>query len=269
MAPVALTVAGFDPSSGAGMTADLKVFDSHGIYGMAAITALTVQSTLGVRRVEPVSGRTVRETLECLAEDVEIGGVKIGMLATAEVVRAVAGFLREAGIARERVVLDPVVRSSSGRELLSADGVAAIRAELLPVVGWVTPNVEELAVLAGEPVGGREDVPRLARVVAGLGGRQAGAGGLNVVVTGGHLEPPDDYLLTAAGEERRLAGQRVETRSTHGTGCAFSSALLCRLMAGDRPAEAVQGAKDFVRRALERAAMVGRGKGPVSAGFGG
>lgn len=260
-APVALTVAGFDPSSGAGVTADLKVFAAHGVYGVAAVTALTVQSTLGVRRVEPVSGQTVRETLDCLAEDVEIGGVKIGMLATAEVVRAVAAFLREAEIARERVVLDPVVRSSSGRELLSAEGVAAMREELLPMVGWVTPNVDELGVLAGERGNGREDVPRLARVLAAMGA------GLNVVVTGGHMEPPDDYLLTAAGGERWFAGTRVKTRSTHGTGCAFSSALLCRAMAGDSPADAVEGAKEFVRRAMERAVMVGQGKGPVTAGL--
>lgn len=264
---VAVTVAGFDPSGGAGILTDAKVLAQCGIYAVAAITALTVQSTLGVRRVEPVSGRTVRETLECLAEDVELAGMKIGMLATAEGVRAVAGFLREAAMRRERVVLDPVVRSSSGKALLDEEGVAAMRRELLPLVGWVTPNVDELGVLAGEPAGAREDVPRLALAVqtqaAGGLASQPGAGGLHVVVTGGHLEPPDDFLLTAAGEKQWFTGARVETQSTHGTGCAFSSALLGRVLAGDGPVEAVAGARALVRQALERAVMVGRGRGPV------
>jgi hydroxymethylpyrimidine/phosphomethylpyrimidine kinase len=255
--PVALTVAGFDPSSGAGVTADLKVFARHGVYGVAAITALTVQSTLGVIRVDSLSGRTLRETLACLAADFAIAGVKIGMLGSAEAAAALAEWLRQARIPRERIVLDPVLRSSSGRDLLEADGVEVMRTELLPVVGWATPNVDELAALVRQPAGGSEAAPQQARELAAL------SPGLSVVVTGGHLEPPDDLLLTASGEELRFPGERVETTSTHGTGCAFSSALLCRIIAGDSPAEAVRSAKAFVARALERAAPVGRGKGPV------
>ncbi len=254
--PVALTVAGFDPSSGAGVTADLKVFSAHGVYGVAAITALTVQSTLGVRGVSPISGRLVLETLECLAEDFRIAGVKIGMLGTAEVVRSVAGWLRTGGIRREQVVLDPVLRSSSGAALLDDEGLEVMRRELLPMVGWVTPNVEELAVLVEAQIPGSEAVPELARQLAAVPD-------LNVVVTGGHLDPPDDFLLAAAGKETWFPGRRVETTSTHGTGCAFSSALLCRLMAQDPAAEAVRGAKEFVLRALETAVPVGRGRGPV------
>src|SRR5271170_2900562 len=118
--PAVLTIAGFDPSSGAGITADLKVFAAHRLYGLAAITALTIQSTQGVRRSHAVSPGFLAETLNCLAEDVEISGVKIGMLATADIVDAVAGFIAEVGIARERIVLDPIIRSSSGRTLLDA-----------------------------------------------------------------------------------------------------------------------------------------------------
>jgi len=128
--PVALTIAGFDPSSGAGVTADLKVFAAHNIYGMACITALTVQSTLGVRRVEPVAAETIRETLDCLREDVVPSGVKIGVLATAEAVSETARFLANTGIDRGRVVLDPLIRSSAGRELLRPEGVIRLRAEL-------------------------------------------------------------------------------------------------------------------------------------------
>ena len=266
IAPVALTVAGFDPSSGAGITADLKVLAAHGVYGVAAITALTVQSTQGVRRVEPVWDRVLRDTLECLAEDVvggyaQFAGVKIGMLGSAANVRALVGFLRKAKIPRERVVLDPVLRSSSGADLLDPVGVGVLRDDLLELAGWVTPNVDELGALVGEPAGktvpNRDRVPELARRLT------ATAPGLNVVVTGGHLDPPDDFLLTAEGNVTWFLGTRIETTSTHGTGCVFSSALLCRLLAGDGPVEAVRGAKDFVRRALETAVPVGKGRGPV------
>lgn len=244
-----LTIAGYDPSSGAGVTADLQVFAAHGVFGVSAVTALTVQSTRGVRRVEPLNGGLLRETLDFLAGDGAIGGVKIGMMATAELVRVIAEWLRETGIPPQRVVVDPVIRSSSGAELLSSDGVVRVREELLPLVGWVTPNLAEAEALLGEGPVGRDGVPKAARRLAELGG-----GGLNVVVTGGHLERPDDFLRTASGEETWFEGQRVEARGvhgTHGTGCVFSSALLCRLMLGDGLAEAVKGAKAFVVGRLE------------------
>ncbi|MGC2617729.1 MAG: bifunctional hydroxymethylpyrimidine kinase/phosphomethylpyrimidine kinase [Acidobacteriaceae bacterium] len=262
---MALTVAGFDPSSGAGATADLKVFANHGVYGVAAMTALTVQSTLGVRRVEPVSAQLLQETLDCLAEDLTIAGVKIGMLGSAEAVRVVAAFLRGARIPRERVVLDPVIRASSGAELLSAEGLGILRDKLLPVVGWVTPNVDELGALLGEPgeFVSRDHIPELAERLAGLVRPDSEKRGLNVVVTGGHLYPPDDFLRTSDGDETWFPGERVETTSTHGTGCAFSSALLCRVLAGDSPVDAVGMAKRFVRNALETAAPLGHGRGPV------
>lgn len=261
---VALAIAGFDPSSGAGMTADLKVFAAHGIYGMACITALTVQSTLGVRRVEPVAPATVRETLACLLEDVAPAGVKIGMLATAEIVGEVAGFLSESGIDRQLVVLDPVLRSSSGRELLSAHGVERLRTELLPRVGWITPNVDELAVLTGAGISGREAIPGAAAELQRLAENPE----LHVVITGGHLDRPDDFVRTAGGDEIWLTGERVETTSTHGTGCAFSSALLCRLIAGQGAHEAATGAKAYVTAALKAAYPVGKGRGPMNHLFG-
>jgi hydroxymethylpyrimidine/phosphomethylpyrimidine kinase len=192
----------------------------------------------------------LQETLELLAQDTEITGVKIGMLATAELVGVVTKFLTEAGIPREGIVLDPVIRSSSGAELLSALGVSRVRDELLRVVGWVTPNLLEAGILAGvEGVVGREEVPGVARRIAELGG----GSGLNVVVTGGHLDPPDDFLLTDVGEEVWFPGVRVKARGvhgTHGTGCVFSSALLCGLMRGRSGVEAVQGAKEWVVRRL-------------------
>jgi hydroxymethylpyrimidine/phosphomethylpyrimidine kinase len=262
--PVALTIAGFDPGSGAGITADLKIFSAHGIYGVACISAMTVQSTLGVRAVEPLPAMLVRQTLECLAEDVSFSGVKIGMLGSSAVVCEVSSFLTaQAGrIARERIVLDPVLRSTSGTALIDRDGLRVIREELLRRVGWITPNVDELDLLAGGS-SGREQVPAAAARLQAMAA-QLGNDALNVVVTGGHLDRPDDFLLTASGEGNWLAGEKIVTNATHGTGCAFSSALLCGLISGRSPREAAAAAKAYVTEALRSAYPVGKGKGPMN-----
>jgi hydroxymethylpyrimidine/phosphomethylpyrimidine kinase len=259
--PTVLTIAGFDPSSGAGVTADLMVFAAHGLFGTSCITGLTVQSTVGVRLSVPMVPELVQETLECLVSDLPPVGVKIGMLgmgATVEVVAKFLGGLR-GDERRVPVVLDPVLRSSSGRELLDAAGVEAMREMLLPVVDWVTPNVEELGVLTERGVRQREDVWEAARVLAGMG---AGTG-LNVVATGGHLEQPDD-LVVVGSEAVWLSGERIESRSTHGTGCAFSSALLSRLVLGDAGMDAARRAKQYVTEAIRTAEAVGEGFGPVN-----
>jgi hydroxymethylpyrimidine/phosphomethylpyrimidine kinase len=255
--PVVLTIAGFDPSSGAGITADLKVFAAHHLYGLSAITALTVQSTQGVKRTEAVHAETLEETLRCLAEDVTIAGVKIGMLATAGNVSAVRRFLESASILPGCVVLDPILRSSSGRELLDAEGVKALRSELLGLVGWITPNREELAVLLKESTLDPDRIPFAAEKL------QRDFPALSLVVTGGDANPPHDFLRTAGGEEHWFPGERIETTATHGTGCTFSSALLANLLAGKSPVEAVQSAKDYVREAMQAAYRIGKGKGPL------
>jgi hydroxymethylpyrimidine/phosphomethylpyrimidine kinase len=260
-----LTIAGFDPSSGAGITADLMVFAAHGLFGTSCITSLTVQSTTGVRASEAVAVETVSATLECLDGDLPPSGIKIGMLARAETVLAVAEFLsglRSHG-RRVPVVLDPVMRSSSGRDILDRDGVAALRERLLPLVDWITPNVEELGALTGrknlgseEP--GREELVEAARQL------QEMCGELNVVATGGHLPRPDDLVLTAGEEAIWLPGERIESRSTHGTGCAFSSALLSRLVLGDGSVAAARGAKEYVAEAIRTATPMGMGFGPMN-----
>ncbi len=265
---VALTIAGFDPSSGAGVTADLKTFAAHGVYGVACISALTVQSTRGVRSVRSVASRLIGETLDCLTEDIAIDGVKIGMLRSGGVVAEVSRYLGDGGrhsasLGRERVVLDPVLRSSSGVRLLDPGGIRQMRGDLLARVGWITPNLMELGDLAGLRAVGRSQVSGAARRLQEAAER-LGNHELNVVVTGGHLDPPDDFLLTACGQEAWFEGERVATRSTHGTGCAFSSALLCRLIAGDPPAEAVTAAKAYVAAALRAAYPIGAGHGPLN-----
>ena len=261
--PVLLTVAGFDPSSGAGMTADLKVFAAYGCFGVSCITALTVQSSQGVREVEAVPGSWTAETLQCLYEDVEVAGVKVGMLATIGNTLALTEFLTRTDLARNRVVLDPVLVSSSGTRLLEPEGIACLRERLLGRVGWITPNLDELAVLSGVPCRAFEDVPtgaaRLKEAAAQVGNHD-----INILVTGGHLEKPDDYLLAADSDAGVwIPGVLVETSATHGTGCALSSALLCELIAGKSPREAVAAAKRYVEESMRRAPKVGQGHGSM------
>jgi hydroxymethylpyrimidine/phosphomethylpyrimidine kinase len=269
--PVALTIAGFDPSSGAGVTADLKVFAVHGLFGLSAITSLTVQSTRGVAAVQPINGDWLARTLESLWADVPAAGVKIGMLGSEEAVRTVAEFLRgiRPGNAAEKgipVVVDPVLRSSSGHELLPPAALEALHTELLSPLGssagWVTPNWAELGLLVGCDVRNLDEARAAA---AALGRRHAG---LHVLTTGGDGAEPAaesiDLLRTPDGDVLEFAGDRIKTRSTHGTGCAFSSAVLARLVLGDRPAEAVAGAKTYVAEALRSAPGLGHGRGPLN-----
>jgi hydroxymethylpyrimidine/phosphomethylpyrimidine kinase len=254
-----LTIAGFDPSSGAGVTADLAVFAAHGFFGTAAITALTVQSTAGVRATQAVSGEWLRETLDCLVSDLPPAGIKIGMLATEDNVLQVTEMLRKLRPSGQRVpvVLDPVIRSSSGRELLSAAAVLALRESLLPLVDWVTPNLEELAVLTGLRV---THAAEAETAVALLGERVPSLG---IVATGGHLERADD-LVASNGAHVWLRGEKIVSRSTHGTGCAFSSAMLCHLVNGMSGVEAAHRAKDYVGAAIRSAPDLGHGCGPLN-----
>jgi hydroxymethylpyrimidine/phosphomethylpyrimidine kinase len=255
-----LTIAGFDPSSGAGVTADLMVFAAHGLFGTSCITSLTVQSTTGVLGSMAVSPEIVAATLDCLVRDLPPEGIKIGMLGTAATVDVVAEFLHMLRTEGRRVpvVLDPVLRSSSGRELLDADGVTVLRRRLLPLVDWVTPNLEELGVLTGRSVTQRKEMADAAVTLQAMGE------GLKVVATGGHMDPPDDLLLTAEEEVVWLQGERIISESTHGTGCAFSSALLSRVVLGDAVADAATMAKRYVAEAIRTAVPMGKGHGPVN-----
>jgi hydroxymethylpyrimidine/phosphomethylpyrimidine kinase len=255
-----LTIAGFDPSSGAGVTADLMVFAVHGLFGVSCITALTVQSTTGVVATYPVAAEVVRSTLDCLQADLPVAGIKIGMLSTGSNVAAVADFLiaLQAHGQRSSVVLDPVLRSSSGRELLDPEGVTLLRDRLLPLVDWVTPNLDELGILTGRSVVGRDDLESAARVLQSCGPN------LNVFATGGHLNPPDDLALTVDGEVHWLAGEQIVTQSTHGTGCALSSALLSRIVLGDNAVSASVAAKRYVAEAIRSATPLGHGHGPIN-----
>ena len=259
--PVVLTIAGFDPSSGAGVTADIKTIAAHGCYGVACITALTVQSTAGVRRVEALDPGLVSETLEELAADIPIAAVHIGMLGAGKVVKAVAEFLgRRSGKARLRnVVLDPILKSSSGADLLDAVGTRLLIEKLIPLADVITPNVEEAAVLTGMKV---TDLDEMRAAAAKL--HQMGSAA--VVITGGHLEKATDLLsfTTKSGiEEEVFKAERQRSNSTHGTGCAFATAMSCHLALDRGLAEAALLAKTFVTAAIAAGHPLGHGTGPV------
>lgn len=253
---VALSIAGFDPSSGAGISADLAVFQAHGLFGTSAITAMTVQSTVGVAAVRSTDPAWLLHTIEHVSADLPAAGVKIGMLGSVDSVRAVATFLQSAP-PNLPIVLDPVLRSSSGHDLLEPEAVRRIEAELLPLVRWITPNWTELSILSGLPV---RTIEQASDAAAALGKLHPG---LHIVATGGDQDEPVDLLRIPGGAVQSFRGERVDTTSTHGTGCAFSSALLCRLILGDAPAIAVAGAKAYVTEALRLAPALGHGRGPL------
>jgi len=255
--PVVLTIAGFDPSSGAGVTADTKTIAAHACYGVACITALTVQSTAGVRRVEPVSPELVTQTLEELASDVEIAAIRIGMLGSGRVVKAVADFLAERQ--PTNVVLDPILKSSSGADLLDATGARLLGQRLIPLSAVVTPNVDEASALTGLAVGNLEQMRAAAHKLHELGSAA-------VVITGGHLEKAIDLLSFTSKhgvQQEVFKSARLRSNSTHGTGCAFATSVACHLALGRGLPEAVLLAKTYVAATISNAHPLGRGIGPV------
>ena len=259
---IALSIAGFDSSSGAGITADLAVFSAHGLFGTAAITALTVQSTLGVREVGPTDPRLLAATLDEIVFDLPPAGIKIGMLATEQCVHVVADFLeRLLENRRVPVVLDPVLVSSSGKDLLEAAGVRALIARLLPMATWVTPNRREWAVLTDADSLATGENATIEQISRQIRQRWPGTG---FVVTGGDGDRADDLVLPPGCPPVWLRGEKIPGTSTHGTGCAFSSAILCGLIQGLDGQAAAAAAKAYVGEAIRRAVPLGQGIGPMN-----
>ena len=255
--PVVLTIAGFDPSSGAGITADIKTIAAHGCYGVSCITALTVQSTKGVREVEPAKPSVVKATLEELASDVDIAAVHIGMLGSGKVGQAVANFL-EAG-RLPNVVLDPILKSTSGADLVDKAGRRLLLERFLPLAKVITPNFAEAAALTSKPVTNLDQMREAAGILHSLGASA-------VVITGGDMEKAID-LLSFPGkngsEQEVFKSERLRSSATHGTGCAFATAIACHLAQGRGLPEAVLLAKAYVSAAIANALPIGRGIGPV------
>ena len=259
--PVALTIAGTDSGGGAGIAADLKTFAAHGVWGTCAVAAVTAQNTVRVDEIQTIAPPVVMAQIGAVVTDIGVSATKTGMLGEAGVVNAVADAIEEWGL--HPLVVDPVAVSTSGAELATPGGIAAVRNRLLPVADLVTPNLTEAAALAQwpEPPTEREEVERLAFAVLELGPAA-------VLVTGGHLPGPEasDLLVTRDGGSERLwfTGARLDSANTHGTGCVLSAAITARLARGEDLVQAIEGAKTFVTAAIAAGVQLGAGPGAVN-----
>jgi hydroxymethylpyrimidine/phosphomethylpyrimidine kinase len=257
-APVALTIAGSDSGAGAGIQADIKTFAALGVYGTSALTAVTAQNTLGVRAVFTLPAAIVVAQIDAIFEDFNVAAVKIGMLSSLEIVEAVAeALLRHSP---HFVVFDPVMIASSGDPLVAPAAVAAMRSQLFPLLGCLTPNLAEAAAFLGErPARDEAEMARQGHALLQLGPRA-------VLMKGGHLESSEavDLLVTQVGA-RRYAGPRIASRNLHGTGCTLSAAISAYLAKGRDLEEAVAGAKVFVEKTIGagRDIILGGGSGPL------
>ncbi len=251
--PVALTIAGSDPSGGAGIQADLKTFAAHGVYGLSTITALTVQNTQGVQEIFPVDPYQVRAQILHLLADIPVQAVKLGMLGTTAVVQTIAAVL-DGDIP---LVLDPVMVSSSGKALLERSGITTLVRQLFPKALLVTPNLAEAGVLTGRAVTNREEMLQAARTIAGLGPAA-------VLVKGGHLSGEAVDILYYQKDYMTFAAERQDNPNTHGTGCTYASAIAANLALGIPLADSIGKAKTYVTGAIAAGLDIGRGTGPTN-----
>lgn len=259
---VVLTIAGSDSGGGAGIQADLKTFEAHGVFGTSAITSVTVQNTRGVRGVHDVPPDVVRQQVLAVLDDFDVSAIKIGMLSNADVISAVAEVLRGRA-ANVPVVLDPVMVATSGDRLLNEDALEALVGKLLPLATVLTPNVAEAEVLSGFRAESREDIRRAAQAILSYGPEY-------VLLKGGDREEYDEEgkrialdLVLNSEEERWLPGEFVESSSTHGTGCTLSSAIAAGLACGADVFDAIESAKNYVTEAIRSAPGLGTGHGPL------
>jgi hydroxymethylpyrimidine/phosphomethylpyrimidine kinase len=252
----ALTIAGSDPSGGAGIQADLKTFSRFRVYGMSVVTALTAQNTLGVEGVLEVPPAFVARQLDAVLTDIHLDAVKTGMLWSGATVEVVADKVKQNRI--RNVVVDPVIASTSGSPLLDSEGIAILRKTLLPLALIVTPNRHETEVLTGKAMTTPDDIEEAALHIHALGPQF-------VLIKGGHWEGNDATDVLFDGQEfSYLRSERLDSRNTHGTGCVFSAAITAELAAGKSVKEAVQAAKTFISEAIKNGLSLGRGAGPCN-----
>lgn len=254
MRAVALTIAGSDPSGGAGIQADLKTFHRFGVYGEAVVTLITAQNTIGVDRVECLAPDLVAQQVRAVLADIPPQAIKTGALGNAGIIESVASILRHS---TAPLVVDPVMISKHGARLMSGDAQDALVRELLPLAFLIAPNLDEASALSGVTA---DDVPSMKMAAE----RLSGLGARSVLVKGGHLKGDAVDVLLHRGEWFEFAAPRVETRNTHGSGCTYSAAITAELARGaDLPA-AVRFAKEFVTEAIRTNPGLGRGAGPLN-----
>ena len=254
----ALSIAGSDSSGGAGIQADIKAMTMNRVYAMSAITALTAQNTTGVTGILPVPPEFLAAQINAVFEDIRPDAVKIGMVASAELIHVIAERLQY--YCAENIVVDPVMVSTSGSKLMQTEAVSALVEELLPLATLVTPNIPEAEVLSGMTIAGKEDMVRAAKNISDTCG-------CAVLLKGGHSINDANDLLYADGVERWFFGKRIENPNTHGTGCTLSSAIAANLAKGFSLAESVQRAKEYISGALAAMLDLGRGSGPMNHAF--
>ncbi|MBJ6360345.1 bifunctional hydroxymethylpyrimidine kinase/phosphomethylpyrimidine kinase [Paenibacillus sp. GCM10012307] len=254
--PRALTIAGSDSGGGAGIQADLKTFQELGVYGMSALTAITAQNTTGVQAVYPLQPEEVVQQIRSIGSDIGTDALKTGMLFSSEIIRAVAGEIREQGWTK--LVVDPVMIAKGGAALLLEDAVQAMREELFPLAEIVTPNIPEAEVLTGVEIRNEASKREAAKRLAFYGAR-------HVIIKGGHDHGTEAIDLLYDGQGfTELAGRRIETGRTHGTGCTFSAALVSGLAQGLAIDAALKQAKAFIQAAIEDGIRIGSGHGPTN-----
>lgn len=257
---IVLTIAGSDSGGGAGIQADIKAISATGGYAASAITAITVQNTLGVQDVLPVPVDIVRAQISSVLSDIGADAIKIGMLHSADVIRVIKSVLEESGV--RNIVLDPVMVSTSGHRLIEESAIRVLADELIPIARVITPNVPEAEILSGEKINSEEDLPRIAR-------KLSREGRVSVLMKAGHLrgaEVEDVFYNAESDSYIRLASTRVDTVNTHGTGCTLSSAFASYLAQGFCLDDAAAAAKAYISSAIESGAdyKIGHGHGPVN-----
>jgi hydroxymethylpyrimidine/phosphomethylpyrimidine kinase len=256
--PVALTIAGSDSGGGAGIQADLKTFAVFGVHGTSAITAITVQNTVGVTDVLELPVRLIQEQISTVVEDIGVQAAKTGMLSSAEIIEVVAASITKHGISN--LVVDPVMVAKGGAKLLRDDAVDALRRLLLPLAAVITPNLPEAEVLLGRRITTLAERRQAARDLVAMGARAA-------VVKGGHAEKDVIDVYWDGSELVELSAERVDTANTHGSGCVFSAAIAAGLAKGKDPLTAVHDAKAFISEAIANSLELGHGHGPVNPMF--
>ena len=251
----AMTIAGSDSGAGAGIQADLKTFAAHGVYGASALTAITSQNTRGVTDVLELPASLIESQIDAIVSDIGADVVKTGMLSSSAVIEIVAAKARQHRM--DALVVDPVMVAKGGDKLLQDDAVDALRSLLIPIATVLTPNVPEAETLLGVKIETLDEAKEAARALVGMGARAA-------VVKGGHLSGPPTDMLYDGEEFRAFTSPRIETTSTHGTGCTFASAIASNLAKGLPLRRSVSLAKSYVTSAIRLAQPIGRGHGPLN-----
>ncbi len=250
-----LTIAGSDCSGGAGIQADIKTITAHKMYAMSVITALTAQNTTGVCGVMEASPAFIGQQLDCIFTDIEPDSVKIGMVSSGGIIKAIVEKLKQ--YQAKNIVVDPVMVSTSGSKLLSNEALDALMGDLLPLGTILTPNIPEAEILSGLAIKNKEDMIHAAKKIS-----QSFNGA--ILVKGGHLSHGADDLLYEKGNIHWFVSERVDNPNSHGTGCTLSSAIACNLAAGCSLEESIKAAKDYLTGALKAMLDLGRGAGPLN-----